>query len=183
MRSCALEGPRVMNRGQGLLGLGCLWTGPGGEPWVIFVLPWVLIRDSRQRLCSTPSSPAGIPWGPSAPSPAPTLLLSPTDRISIRSYRTDISMSDFENSRDFEGRDNMGASPEAQETSLGGKDGTSLPGGLPRPRGTSMSPDSASGVGMGGQGGLIPPLLLFTQSLPPLPRTPWRAKNPRRRRG
>ncbi|XP_055275948.1 polymeric immunoglobulin receptor isoform X2 [Moschus berezovskii] len=44
------------------------------------------------------------------------------DRISIRSYRTDISMSDFENSRDFEGRDNMGASPEAQETSLGGKD-------------------------------------------------------------
>ena len=50
MRSCALEGPRVMNRGQGLLGLGCLWTGPGGEPWVIFVLPWVLIRDSHQRL-------------------------------------------------------------------------------------------------------------------------------------
>ena len=129
------------------------------------------------------SSPAGIPWGPSAPSPAPTLLLSPTDRISIRSYRTDISMSDFENSRDFEGRDNMGASPEAQETSLGGKDGTSLPGGLPRPQGTSISPDSASGVGIGGQGRLIPPLLLFTQSLPPLPRTPWRAKNPRRRRG
>lgn len=51
----------------------------------------------------------------------------------------------------------MGASPEAQETSLGGKDGTPLPGGLPRPRGTSMSPNSASGVGMGGQGGLIPP--------------------------
>lgn len=55
MRSCALEGPRVMNRGQGLLGLGCLWTGPGGEPRVIFVLPWVLIRDSRQRPCSTPA--------------------------------------------------------------------------------------------------------------------------------
>ena len=92
-------------------------------------------------------------------------------------------MSDFENSRDFEGRDNMGASPEAQETSLGGKDGTSLPGGLPRPRGTSMSTDSDSGAGMGGQGELIPPLLLFTQSLPLLPRTPWRAKNPRRQRG
>ena len=92
-------------------------------------------------------------------------------------------MSDFENSRDFEGRDNMGASPEAQETSLGGKDGTSLPGGLPRPRGTSMSTDSDSGAGMGGQGELIPLLLLFTQSLPLLPRTPWREKNPRRQRG
>ncbi|XP_054418783.1 polymeric immunoglobulin receptor [Pteronotus mesoamericanus] len=44
------------------------------------------------------------------------------DRISIRSYRTDISMSDFENSRDFGANDNTGASPVAQETSLGGKD-------------------------------------------------------------
>nr|NP_001271468.1 polymeric immunoglobulin receptor precursor [Equus caballus]ACX69975.1 polymeric immunoglobulin receptor [Equus caballus] len=44
------------------------------------------------------------------------------DRISIRSYRTDISMSDFENSRDFGANDNMGASPVSQETTLGGKD-------------------------------------------------------------
>ncbi|NIG57886.1 polymeric immunoglobulin receptor [Pontoporia blainvillei] len=51
------------------------------------------------------------------------------DRISIRSYRTDISMSDFENSRDFEAHDNMGASPDTQETTLRGKDGTSLPQG------------------------------------------------------
>uniref|UniRef100_A0A452VN38 Polymeric immunoglobulin receptor n=1 Tax=Ursus maritimus TaxID=29073 RepID=A0A452VN38_URSMA len=48
------------------------------------------------------------------------------DRISIRSYRTDISMSDFENSRDFGANDNMGASPVTQETTLGGKDGMSL---------------------------------------------------------
>nr|XP_015104413.1 polymeric immunoglobulin receptor [Vicugna pacos]XP_031545749.1 polymeric immunoglobulin receptor [Vicugna pacos] len=44
------------------------------------------------------------------------------DRISIRSYRTDISMSDFENSRDFGAHDNTAASPDTQETSLGGKD-------------------------------------------------------------
>ncbi|XP_042638449.1 polymeric immunoglobulin receptor [Orycteropus afer afer] len=44
------------------------------------------------------------------------------DRISIRSYRTDISMSDFENSRDFGANDNKGASSVTQETSLGGKD-------------------------------------------------------------
>nr|XP_019608088.1 PREDICTED: polymeric immunoglobulin receptor [Rhinolophus sinicus]XP_019608089.1 PREDICTED: polymeric immunoglobulin receptor [Rhinolophus sinicus]XP_019608090.1 PREDICTED: polymeric immunoglobulin receptor [Rhinolophus sinicus] len=44
------------------------------------------------------------------------------DRVSIRSYRTDISMSDFENSRDFGANDNMGASSVTQETSLGGKD-------------------------------------------------------------
>ncbi|EFB29745.1 hypothetical protein PANDA_007940, partial [Ailuropoda melanoleuca] len=44
------------------------------------------------------------------------------DRVSIRSYRTDISMSDFENSRDFGANDNMGASPVTQETTLGGKD-------------------------------------------------------------
>ncbi|KAM5294160.1 polymeric immunoglobulin receptor isoform 1-T2 [Glossophaga mutica] len=44
------------------------------------------------------------------------------DRVSIRSYRTDISMSDFENSRDFGANDNIGASPVTQETSLGGKD-------------------------------------------------------------
>lgn len=43
------------------------------------------------------------------------------DRISIRSYRTDISMSDFENSKDFGGNDNMGASPDTQETVLEGK--------------------------------------------------------------
>ncbi|XP_021532992.2 polymeric immunoglobulin receptor [Aotus nancymaae] len=45
------------------------------------------------------------------------------DRVSIRSYRTDISMSDFENSREFGANDNMGASSITQETSLGGKDG------------------------------------------------------------
>ncbi|XP_007986846.3 polymeric immunoglobulin receptor [Chlorocebus sabaeus] len=44
------------------------------------------------------------------------------DRVSIRSYRTDISMSDFENSREFGANDNMGASSITQETSLGGKD-------------------------------------------------------------
>lgn len=44
------------------------------------------------------------------------------DRVSIRSYRTDISMSDFENSRDFGANDNMGASPDTQETVLEGKD-------------------------------------------------------------
>ncbi|XP_012372358.2 polymeric immunoglobulin receptor [Octodon degus] len=43
------------------------------------------------------------------------------DRLSIRSYRTDISMSDFENSRDVGGHDNMGASPVTQETVLEGK--------------------------------------------------------------
>lgn len=43
------------------------------------------------------------------------------DRLSIRSYRTDISMSDFENSRDYGGNDNMGASPVTQETVLEGK--------------------------------------------------------------
>uniref|UniRef100_A0A5F4WLP5 Polymeric immunoglobulin receptor n=2 Tax=Callithrix jacchus TaxID=9483 RepID=A0A5F4WLP5_CALJA len=45
------------------------------------------------------------------------------DRVSIGSYRTDISMSDFENSREFGANDNMGASSITQETSLGGKDG------------------------------------------------------------
>ncbi|KAI5766301.1 PIGR protein [Gulo gulo luscus] len=44
------------------------------------------------------------------------------DRVSIRSYRTDISMSDFENSKDFGANDNMGASPVTQETTLGEKD-------------------------------------------------------------
>ncbi|XP_029788988.1 polymeric immunoglobulin receptor [Suricata suricatta] len=44
------------------------------------------------------------------------------DRISVRSYRTDISMSDFENSREFGANDNMGASHVTQETSLGGND-------------------------------------------------------------
>lgn len=44
------------------------------------------------------------------------------DRVSIRSFRTDISMSDLENSRDFGGNDNVGASPDNQETSLERKD-------------------------------------------------------------
>lgn len=43
------------------------------------------------------------------------------DRLSLRSYQTDINMSDFENSRDFGGNDNMGASPVTQETVLEGK--------------------------------------------------------------
>jgi polymeric immunoglobulin receptor len=43
------------------------------------------------------------------------------DRISIRSYRTDISMSDFNNSGEFGGNDNLGASPVALETVLEGK--------------------------------------------------------------
>lgn len=40
------------------------------------------------------------------------------DRVSIRSYRTDISMSDFDNSRDFGAIDNVGATPVTQETIL-----------------------------------------------------------------
>ncbi|XP_052056877.1 polymeric immunoglobulin receptor [Apodemus sylvaticus] len=44
------------------------------------------------------------------------------DRMSISSYRTDISMSDFKNSRDFGGNDNMGVSPDTQETVVEGKD-------------------------------------------------------------
>ncbi|XP_010588572.2 polymeric immunoglobulin receptor [Loxodonta africana] len=44
------------------------------------------------------------------------------DRVSIRSYRTDITMSDFDNSRDFGANDNMGASPISRETSFRGKD-------------------------------------------------------------
>ncbi|XP_008062620.2 polymeric immunoglobulin receptor [Carlito syrichta] len=43
------------------------------------------------------------------------------DRVSIGSYRTDMSMSDFRNSREFGANDNMGASPVTQETSLEGK--------------------------------------------------------------
>lgn len=44
------------------------------------------------------------------------------DRMSISSYRTDISMADFKNSRDLGGNDNMGASPDTQETVVEGKD-------------------------------------------------------------
>ncbi|XP_051003294.1 polymeric immunoglobulin receptor [Acomys russatus] len=40
------------------------------------------------------------------------------DRMSISSYRTDISMADFQNSRDLGGSDNLGASPDIQETVL-----------------------------------------------------------------
>lgn len=42
------------------------------------------------------------------------------DRISIRSYKTDISMSDFENCREFGANDNPGASPFSQETPVDG---------------------------------------------------------------
>lgn len=44
------------------------------------------------------------------------------DRISIRSYRTDFSMSELDNSKDFGAIENLGASPVKQETSLGGRD-------------------------------------------------------------
>ena len=44
------------------------------------------------------------------------------DRMSISSYRTDISMADFKNSRDLGGNDNMGASPDTQQTVIEGKD-------------------------------------------------------------
>ncbi|KAL1775194.1 Polymeric immunoglobulin receptor [Sigmodon hispidus] len=44
------------------------------------------------------------------------------DRMSISSYRTDISMSDFKNSRDLGGNDNMGVSTDTQETVLERKD-------------------------------------------------------------
>ncbi|XP_055458449.1 polymeric immunoglobulin receptor [Psammomys obesus] len=43
------------------------------------------------------------------------------DRMSISSYRTDISMADFRNSRDFGGNDNKGISIDTQETVLEGK--------------------------------------------------------------
>ncbi|KAH0507272.1 Polymeric immunoglobulin receptor [Microtus ochrogaster] len=44
------------------------------------------------------------------------------DRMSLNSYRTDISMGDFKNSRDLGGNDNMGISPDTHETVLEGKD-------------------------------------------------------------
>lgn len=44
------------------------------------------------------------------------------DRMSISSYRTDISMADFKNSRDLGGNDNMGATPDTQQTVIEGKD-------------------------------------------------------------
>lgn len=52
-----------------------------------------------------------------------TPTFSCTDRVSIRSYKTDISMSDFENSRDFGAHDNIGDSPFNQETNLEGNTG------------------------------------------------------------
>uniref|UniRef100_A0A8C4VP36 Polymeric immunoglobulin receptor n=1 Tax=Gopherus evgoodei TaxID=1825980 RepID=A0A8C4VP36_9SAUR len=42
-----------------------------------------------------------------------------TDLVSVGSYRTNISMSEFENSRDYGAKDNMGIN-DAQETQLGG---------------------------------------------------------------
>lgn len=44
------------------------------------------------------------------------------DRMSLNSYRTDISMGDFKNSRDLGGNDNMGISPDTHETVLEGRD-------------------------------------------------------------
>uniref|UniRef100_A0A8C0G7D9 Ig-like domain-containing protein n=1 Tax=Chelonoidis abingdonii TaxID=106734 RepID=A0A8C0G7D9_CHEAB len=44
-----------------------------------------------------------------------------TDLVSVGSYRTNISMSEFENSRDYGAKDNMGIN-DAQETQLGGVD-------------------------------------------------------------
>ncbi|XP_006834271.1 PREDICTED: polymeric immunoglobulin receptor [Chrysochloris asiatica] len=46
------------------------------------------------------------------------------DRISIRSYRTDISMTDLDNATDFGANDNKGISSVIQESSLRGKDET-----------------------------------------------------------
>uniref|UniRef100_A0A8C4VKQ3 Polymeric immunoglobulin receptor n=1 Tax=Gopherus evgoodei TaxID=1825980 RepID=A0A8C4VKQ3_9SAUR len=48
-------------------------------------------------------------------------LLKRTDLVSVGSYRTNISMSEFENSRDYGAKDNMGIN-DAQETQLGGVD-------------------------------------------------------------
>uniref|UniRef100_A0A8C4VKS0 Polymeric immunoglobulin receptor n=1 Tax=Gopherus evgoodei TaxID=1825980 RepID=A0A8C4VKS0_9SAUR len=47
-------------------------------------------------------------------------LLKRTDLVSVGSYRTNISMSEFENSRDYGAKDNMGIN-DAQETQLGGQ--------------------------------------------------------------
>ncbi|CAO2636764.1 Polymeric immunoglobulin receptor [Lemmus lemmus] len=44
------------------------------------------------------------------------------DRMSLNSYRTDISMADFKNSGDLGGNDNMGISPDTHDTVLEGKD-------------------------------------------------------------
>ncbi|XP_075843959.1 polymeric immunoglobulin receptor [Microtus pennsylvanicus] len=44
------------------------------------------------------------------------------DRMSLNSYRTDISMGDFRNASDLGGNDNMGISPDTHETVLEGKD-------------------------------------------------------------
>lgn len=63
---------------------------------------------------------------PCSPYSWPHQLFCRTDRMSISSYRTDISMADFKNSRDLGGNDNMGASPDTQETVVEGKDGMYL---------------------------------------------------------
>ncbi|KAG6935518.1 polymeric immunoglobulin receptor [Chelydra serpentina] len=48
-------------------------------------------------------------------------LLKRTDLVSVGSYRTNISMSEFENSRDYGAKDNVGIN-DAQETQIGGVD-------------------------------------------------------------
>ncbi|TFK00493.1 spectrin beta chain, non-erythrocytic 4 [Platysternon megacephalum] len=48
-------------------------------------------------------------------------LLKRTELVSVGSYRTNISMSEFENSRDYGAKDNVGIN-DAQETQLGGVD-------------------------------------------------------------
>ncbi|KAM6217358.1 polymeric immunoglobulin receptor [Rhynchocyon petersi] len=53
------------------------------------------------------------------------------DRVSIGSYRTDISMSDLENTGDFGGNDNRGAYPVSRETSIAGKDDFPATSGCP----------------------------------------------------
>ena len=128
------------------------------------------------------SPPAGIPRGPSAPSPAPTPF-SPrqtgfqsgaTGQISAcQTLRTPGILKDVTTWEPLQRPKRRLSEGRTVRPSL--EDCPAL--------GSSMSPDSASGAGIGGQGELMPPLLLFTQSLPPLPRTPWRAKNPRRQRG
>lgn len=134
MRCCALKGHRVTNR-SGII-----------ESWLFMKRDWggyseyfqSALGHSQRRATIDPvpypSCPMGLPLREAAcplllcpqPHPYTNSSFSRTDRVSIRSYRTDISMSDFENSRDFGANDNIGASPVTQETSLGRKDGTSL---------------------------------------------------------
>uniref|UniRef100_A0A8C3RL39 Polymeric immunoglobulin receptor n=1 Tax=Chelydra serpentina TaxID=8475 RepID=A0A8C3RL39_CHESE len=67
------------------------------------LLPILIVLNNGVCLCLLPAS-----------------LL--TDLVSVGSYRTNISMSEFENSRDYGAKDNVGIN-DAQETQIGGVDG------------------------------------------------------------